>query len=264
MKEYPWLTPYQFASNLPINSIDLDGLESQVTINGKVVYGPQNMAVVNDKVQSNSSESQNLAMGKPQPLKLPNILLTSYAASVGVTGMQAANVRTNYTQRVSQLEPLKATDPMTGSNLRNQYVEQARVQTPQPFREMAKDMKPQLKPNPNGRFWVTNAEVNGVMKAVGAASTGVVVFGVANSTYNIITSQDRVEAATQEAMTWTAAYLGGQAGGEAGAIFGPWGAIAGAVVGSVVAAVSVSSETPNVTPAVIPAIPQDNTQVVKP
>ena len=26
---YPWYTPYQFAGNKPINSIDLDGLESE-------------------------------------------------------------------------------------------------------------------------------------------------------------------------------------------------------------------------------------------
>lgn len=29
---YPWYTPYQFAGNMPINSIDLDGLESKVVI----------------------------------------------------------------------------------------------------------------------------------------------------------------------------------------------------------------------------------------
>lgn len=38
-KDYPELTPYQFASNMPINSIDLDGEESKIVIwkieNGK-------------------------------------------------------------------------------------------------------------------------------------------------------------------------------------------------------------------------------------
>jgi len=28
-QEYPWYTPYQFAGNKPINSIDLDGLEAK-------------------------------------------------------------------------------------------------------------------------------------------------------------------------------------------------------------------------------------------
>ncbi|PCJ64359.1 MAG: hypothetical protein COA58_13475 [Bacteroidetes bacterium] len=32
-QSYPWLTPYQFASNLPIAAIDLDGLESKIVIN---------------------------------------------------------------------------------------------------------------------------------------------------------------------------------------------------------------------------------------
>ena len=31
-KSYPWFTPYQFAGNKPINSIDLDGLESKTVI----------------------------------------------------------------------------------------------------------------------------------------------------------------------------------------------------------------------------------------
>jgi len=31
-QSYPWYTPYQFAGNMPINSIDLDGLESKVVI----------------------------------------------------------------------------------------------------------------------------------------------------------------------------------------------------------------------------------------
>lgn len=31
-KEYPWYTPYQFAGNRPINSIDLDGLEERTII----------------------------------------------------------------------------------------------------------------------------------------------------------------------------------------------------------------------------------------
>ena len=32
IKSYPWFTPYQFAGNKPINSIDLDGLESKTVI----------------------------------------------------------------------------------------------------------------------------------------------------------------------------------------------------------------------------------------
>ena len=34
-KTYPWLTPYQFASNSPIWAVDLDGLESKIVIHSK-------------------------------------------------------------------------------------------------------------------------------------------------------------------------------------------------------------------------------------
>ena len=38
MKDYPWYTPYQFAGNMPINCIDIDGLEpeSMIDKNGKL------------------------------------------------------------------------------------------------------------------------------------------------------------------------------------------------------------------------------------
>ncbi len=44
-KQYPELTPYQFASNTPIQAIDLDGLEAKITVNeikdGKEVSSKQ-------------------------------------------------------------------------------------------------------------------------------------------------------------------------------------------------------------------------------
>ena len=49
-KQYPELTPYQFAGNTPISAIDLDGLEPKVTVSDKstgytkiYVYGIQNI-----------------------------------------------------------------------------------------------------------------------------------------------------------------------------------------------------------------------------
>ncbi|HTJ53000.1 MAG TPA: RHS repeat-associated core domain-containing protein [Cyclobacteriaceae bacterium] len=38
-KSYPWYTPYQFAGNMPIVAIDLDGLEEKVTIKPHVAIG---------------------------------------------------------------------------------------------------------------------------------------------------------------------------------------------------------------------------------
>ena len=49
-KQYPELTPYQFASNRPIDGIDLDGLE--YTPKGR--YGPNQIAVDGTAVQSYS------------------------------------------------------------------------------------------------------------------------------------------------------------------------------------------------------------------
>jgi RHS repeat-associated protein len=34
--EYPWYTPYQFAGNMPIWAIDMDGLEEKIVINGEM------------------------------------------------------------------------------------------------------------------------------------------------------------------------------------------------------------------------------------
>ena len=49
-KKYAELTPYQFASNMPINSIDLDGLESFPSFQGSKPY-PQSYKNPNDYAQ---------------------------------------------------------------------------------------------------------------------------------------------------------------------------------------------------------------------
>ncbi|PTB93667.1 hypothetical protein C9994_12835 [Marivirga lumbricoides] len=43
--EYPWYTPYQFAGNMPINAIDLDGLEWVLKIYSPDVSSKFNKAV---------------------------------------------------------------------------------------------------------------------------------------------------------------------------------------------------------------------------
>ena len=48
-KEYPELTPYQFASNTPIMAVDLDGLEAYISINNdRFLKGIQTSLKVND------------------------------------------------------------------------------------------------------------------------------------------------------------------------------------------------------------------------
>jgi hypothetical protein len=61
-EKYPWLSPYQFAENDVIRSIDLDGLEKQIAINGSVVTGPVNINAVNASILSNYTKSQQAAL----------------------------------------------------------------------------------------------------------------------------------------------------------------------------------------------------------
>lgn len=53
-KEYAWYTPYQFAGNNPIGSIDIDGLEPDVTWNANETKTIQS----NEKVSSNINDIQ--------------------------------------------------------------------------------------------------------------------------------------------------------------------------------------------------------------
>lgn len=63
---YPWYTPYQFAGNRPINSIDLDGLEEyssyeayklhkgDAALNGNLLTGDNGVWFTQDRVQRNN------------------------------------------------------------------------------------------------------------------------------------------------------------------------------------------------------------------
>jgi RHS repeat-associated protein len=50
---YPWLTPYQFASNSPIWAVDLDGLESKI-----VILGQNGLPTIMEKTNDNLVEWQ--------------------------------------------------------------------------------------------------------------------------------------------------------------------------------------------------------------
>jgi RHS repeat-associated protein len=62
--EYPFYTPYQFASNTPIMAIDLDGLESQTAIDGKKFDGPWDMGKINTQIQVNRDNQTQAALKK--------------------------------------------------------------------------------------------------------------------------------------------------------------------------------------------------------
>ncbi|MCU0442738.1 MAG: hypothetical protein MUE96_10095 [Bacteroidia bacterium] len=68
-KEYPFYTPYQFASNTPIMAVDVDGLESQTAIDGTKREGPFNMNVINKEIQTNRNNQQQAAMKKDALIK---------------------------------------------------------------------------------------------------------------------------------------------------------------------------------------------------
>jgi hypothetical protein len=57
--QYPWLTPYQFASNRPIDGIDLDGKEWSVSRNGNTVAFTVKIAVYNES--STLSKSKQIS-----------------------------------------------------------------------------------------------------------------------------------------------------------------------------------------------------------
>jgi RHS repeat-associated protein len=60
-KSYPWLTPYQFASNRPIDGIDLDGKEWSVARSGNTVAFTVKIAVYNESnTLSNAKQLQRL------------------------------------------------------------------------------------------------------------------------------------------------------------------------------------------------------------
>ncbi|HTF81675.1 MAG TPA: RHS repeat-associated core domain-containing protein, partial [Cytophagales bacterium] len=89
---YSELTPYQFASNIPISCIDLDGLEAWYTADGKLSgssgpfsneYAKSNKLVTYTAVKDNAS-SPRLVM-KPAPNKpTPNYMTTLPLTGAGV------------------------------------------------------------------------------------------------------------------------------------------------------------------------------------
>lgn len=60
-KSYPWYTPYQFAGNMPIWAIDLDGLEEQIVVDNTHPNGGQpDITTLNAEQIKNSNANQVL------------------------------------------------------------------------------------------------------------------------------------------------------------------------------------------------------------
>ncbi|HRF34404.1 MAG TPA: RHS repeat-associated core domain-containing protein [Cyclobacteriaceae bacterium] len=71
-RDYPWYTPYQFAGNMPIWAIDVDGLEDQIAIDGSIVTGPVNIEMVNKQIVRDQVNQAKQAM-RQQPMRNPNV-----------------------------------------------------------------------------------------------------------------------------------------------------------------------------------------------
>ncbi len=104
-KCYPELTPYQFASNTPIQAIDLDGLEAWISnTSGSVLYGPYSNSFVDANnltptvelnaiyVTSMSAEMANQGFGVPPYTPGTRVIETETPATMQLTRVYTNNV----------------------------------------------------------------------------------------------------------------------------------------------------------------------------
>ena len=208
-KDYPELTPYQFASNTPIQAIDLDGLESQRAVDGSTVYGPVYLPKTNQDILKKAvNNQQNSALLKEATI-----------SSVGATGAratQAGIVRLNYAFKNYSLKPIydngSLSEKIDASKTRNSNVLEARRLTPEPYLSFAEDLKSgkDLTINPEGKFYKTDLKVNVTMGVIGTAGTVFAAYGVYNSYQNIKNADDKTAAVVEEGASWAGALYGVQ------------------------------------------------------
>jgi RHS repeat-associated protein len=165
-------------------------------------------------------------------------------AVMGASGSaaKASSVRAEYVSEVAALEPLSQTgnyaDKIEGSQMRNDLVAKARARTPEPFLSLAKDMKPTTELKPDGRFWVTNAEVNSQMSLIGKVAKVGGVIGVAFSVYNIAEAENKPKQVAIEVASAFAAIEGAKLGAMLGTMLVPGvGTIVGGILGGLLGAV---------------------------
>ena len=241
-KKYPELTPYQFASNTPIQAIDLDGLEAVVKATKPTAL--DNFFLPNDLMPFAKKADQPALkqVNMQEVLKYSETLLTASGA-LGFKAAQAMAVRSNYVELCAKLKPIynngTYTEKVEASKLRNSYVLEARKLTPEPFLSFAEDLKSgeNLPIKPEGRFFRTNPTVNTKMAIVGTCGTMLSLYGGYTSYQNIKNSQDKPAAIVTEASTWSGAIYGGGLGATSFAPGGPWSATVGSLVGSALGAI---------------------------
>jgi RHS repeat-associated protein len=81
-KSYPWYTPYQFAGNKPINSIDLDGLEELPSYDEYIKLGERYATAINkitdEKAREALKKAQSVALNYQTLFLSKERLLSAY------------------------------------------------------------------------------------------------------------------------------------------------------------------------------------------
>lgn len=90
-KEYPMLTPYQFASNTPIWAIDLDGLEACESFANR-----RDEALLRGDINEKEFHKLNNAAGIAALAGLGGVAAFYVAAEIGFVGMQTAALKGLY------------------------------------------------------------------------------------------------------------------------------------------------------------------------
>jgi RHS repeat-associated protein len=161
----------------------------------------------------------------------------SVAASASFTLVKSEQVRNDYKDKVSKLDP-------TDSKGRTQIKMDAREQTPAVMKAVAEEMRPINKEASRvaGTASKTNAGVNSMVENLGKAGKVAGGLAVGISVYNVVTSDNIPKAATHEIGTLGGAIAGGEGGAAAGAAIGVWfagaGAMPGAIIGGIVGSIA--------------------------
>lgn len=205
--KFPYLTPYNYASNDPVGKIDLWGLQG----------------VSANRLGNDNSEALRTAQ--------------SVTASTSVTLVKSEAVRNEYVSKVSSLEK-------TDSKGRTQLKTEAREKTPAVMREVAEQMRPSSSENLRsmGTASKTNEGVNSLVGKLGTVGKVAGAAAVGISVYNVATAENKPQALATEGGAIAGAIIGGEIGAEIGAgigvLFGGVGAVPGAIIGGVIGSIS--------------------------
>ena len=160
----------------------------------------------------------------------------SVTASTSATLVKSAQVRKDYVNTVSKLDP-------ADSKGRSAAKVEARENTPTVMKEVAEKMRPMSgeSSRTGGTASKTNAGVNETVETLGGVGKVMGVAAVGISVYNVATADNKVEAASRETGALAGAIVGGELGAKAGAgigvLFGGAGALPGAVIGGLIGSI---------------------------